>query len=118
MLNRNSAATELQFARLAELDGDKKALEFCLHTLSTFVGIPIEIAEHYIADQNQKQYRDVAPLASVIGNYRSLLAIRRQRTLGHTMTAKHTKGLDVLREALQLNSSWWGLAGTLYSLIV
>lgn len=106
-----SASTELQFVRLRESDSDKEALESSLRTLSTFLRIIVDIAEHYVMDQSQSPNRDVVPIANVIANYRASVAIYQQNVLDHAMTADNTRMLAILQEALQFNSSWWGLSG-------
>jgi hypothetical protein len=77
-----------------------------------------EIAENYVIDQNENQKADTAPIASVISNYCASMAVYRGKTLTHPIPSENIKGLIVLKEALQLNCRWWGLAGKLTRLLL
>ncbi|EED18773.1 hypothetical protein TSTA_124920 [Talaromyces stipitatus ATCC 10500] len=105
-----TSAIELQFAKLTKNPQDAKATESCLQGVSTLLKITTDITRNYLEDKDVKFANGIVPIASVVSNHHSLVAICRQREIDRIATMEKLDELIVFRDALQKNRELWGLA--------
>ncbi|QGA17292.1 hypothetical protein EYB26_004963 [Talaromyces marneffei] len=103
-------AVELQFTRLTNTAQDKEASSSCLQAISTHIKITIDIARNYLEDEDTNFATDIVPITGVISDYHTLVAIFRQRDLGHEIATDDSEGLIVLKRSLNKKSNLWDLA--------
>lgn len=90
---------------------DKEATESCLQAISTHLKITIDISRNYLEDEDTSFANGIVPITGVISGHHSLVAMLRQRELGHAITAEDSDGLYVLKRSLEKKNNLWGLAG-------